>query len=33
MGMVCSMNRERSNAYMISVGKPEGSRPLGRPKN
>jgi hypothetical protein len=24
------MNREKSNAYKILVGKPEGKRPLGR---
>jgi hypothetical protein len=27
-----STNGERRNAYRIQVGKPEGKRPLGRPK-
>jgi hypothetical protein len=26
------MHREKSNAYMVLVGKPEGKKPLGRPK-
>jgi hypothetical protein len=26
------MNGEEKNAYRILVGKPEGKRPLGRPK-
>jgi hypothetical protein len=30
--MACSMHREKSNAYVVLVGKPEGNRPLGRPK-
>jgi hypothetical protein len=30
-GHVASMG-ERRNAYMILVGKPEGRRPLGRPR-
>jgi hypothetical protein len=30
-GHVAQM-REKSNAYMILVGKPEGKRPLGRPR-
>jgi hypothetical protein len=25
--------QERSNAYKVLVGKPEGNRPLGRPSN
>jgi hypothetical protein len=29
--MRCSTNGDKRNAYMISVGKPEGKRPLGRP--
>jgi hypothetical protein len=29
MGMACSMNGEKRNAYKILVGKPEGKRPLG----
>jgi hypothetical protein len=28
-GRACSMNRGKRNAYRISVGKPEGRRPLG----
>jgi hypothetical protein len=31
MGGACSTNGEKMNAYRISVGKPEGKRPLGRP--
>jgi hypothetical protein len=27
------MNREKRNAYRILVGKPEGKRPLGRPRS
>jgi hypothetical protein len=27
------MDWEKSNAYMIFVGKPEGKRPLGRPRH
>jgi hypothetical protein len=30
MGGACSTNGEKSNAYRILVGKPEGKRPLGR---
>jgi hypothetical protein len=30
--MVCSTNGEKWNAYRILVGKPEGNRPLGRPR-
>jgi hypothetical protein len=30
MGKACSTNGETRNAYRISVGKPEGKRPLGR---
>jgi hypothetical protein len=26
------MNEEKRNAYRILVGKPEGKRPLGRPR-
>jgi hypothetical protein len=29
----CSRNREKKNAYRLLVGKPVGSRPLGRPRN
>jgi hypothetical protein len=32
MGMACSTNGEKRNAYGILVGKPEGKRPLGRPR-
>jgi hypothetical protein len=30
MGMECSTNGEKRNAYRILVGEPEGKRPLGR---
>jgi hypothetical protein len=32
MGRVCSTNGAKRNAYMILVGKPEGKRPLERPR-
>jgi hypothetical protein len=32
MGRACSTNGEKRNAYRILVGKPEGTRPLGRPR-
>jgi hypothetical protein len=32
MGGACSTNGEKMNAYRILVGKPEGRRPLGRPR-
>jgi hypothetical protein len=32
MGRECSTNGENRNAYRILVGKPEGKRPLGRPR-
>jgi hypothetical protein len=32
MGKACSMNGDNRNAYRILVGKPEGRRPLGRPR-
>jgi hypothetical protein len=32
MGRECSTTGETRNAYKILVGKPEGKRPLGRPK-
>jgi hypothetical protein len=32
MGRACSTNGERRNVYRILVGKPEGKRPLGRPR-
>jgi hypothetical protein len=32
MGRTCSMNGAKRNAYRVLVGKPEGKRPLGRPR-
>jgi hypothetical protein len=32
MGGACSTNGEKRNVYRISVGKPEGKRPLVRPR-
>jgi hypothetical protein len=32
MGGACSTNGEKRNAYGLLVGKPEGKRPLGRPR-
>jgi hypothetical protein len=32
MGRAGSTNGEKRNAYRILVGKPEGNRPLGRPR-
>jgi hypothetical protein len=32
MGRACSTNGEKRDAYMILVGKPEGKRPLKRPR-
>jgi hypothetical protein len=32
MGGVCSMNGVNRNAYRILVGKPEGKRPLEKPR-
>jgi hypothetical protein len=32
MGGPCSTNGEKKNAYRLLVGKPEGKRPLGRPR-
>jgi hypothetical protein len=32
MGGACSTNGEKRNVYRILVGKPEGNRPLGRPR-
>jgi hypothetical protein len=32
MGRACSTNGAKRNAYRISVGKPKGKRPLGRPR-
>jgi hypothetical protein len=33
MGRACSTNGEKRNAYRILVGKPEGKRPLGKPRH
>jgi hypothetical protein len=32
MGRACSTNGEKRNEYRILVGKPEGKRPLRRPR-
>jgi hypothetical protein len=32
MGGACSTNGGERNAYRLLVGKPEGNRPLGRPR-
>jgi hypothetical protein len=32
MGRAYSTHGEKKNAYKISVGKPEGKRPVGRPR-
>jgi hypothetical protein len=32
MGGACSTNGEKRNANRLLVGKPEGKRPLGRPR-
>jgi hypothetical protein len=32
MGRACGTNGEKRNMYRILVGKPEGKRPLGRPR-
>jgi hypothetical protein len=32
MGRACNTNGKKRNAYRILVGKPEGRRPLGRPR-
>jgi hypothetical protein len=32
MGRACAMNGEKRNAYKLLVGKPEGKRPLGKPR-
>jgi hypothetical protein len=32
MGGACSTHRENRNVYRLLVGKPEGTRPLGRPR-
>ena len=33
MGGACSAYGERTGVYRILMGKPEGKRPLGRPRN
>jgi hypothetical protein len=33
MGRACSTYGEKSNAYSILVGKPEGKTPVGRPRH
>jgi hypothetical protein len=33
MGGPCSTKGEKRNAYKLLMGKPEGKRPLGRPKH
>jgi hypothetical protein len=33
MGRACSMNRDNRNTHRILVGKPEGKRPLARPRS
>jgi hypothetical protein len=33
MGRACSTNGDKWNAYRILLGKPQGNRPLGRPRN
>jgi hypothetical protein len=32
MGRPCNTNGEKRSAYRLLVGKPEGKRPLGRPR-
>jgi hypothetical protein len=32
MSRACSTNWKKRNAYKMMVGKPEGKRPLGRPR-
>jgi hypothetical protein len=33
MDKACSRHREKRNTYRIVVGKPEGKRPIGRPRH
>jgi hypothetical protein len=33
MGRPCNTNGAKRNAYRLWVGKPEGKRPLGRPRH
>jgi hypothetical protein len=32
VGRICGTNGEEGNMYRLLVGKPEGKRPLGRPR-
>jgi hypothetical protein len=32
IGRTCSRHRERKNTYRVLVGKPEGKKPVGRPR-
>jgi hypothetical protein len=32
VGRACNTNGEKKNTYRILVGKPDGKRPLGRPR-
>jgi hypothetical protein len=32
MGRACSTDGAKKDAYMLLVGKPEGKRPVGRPR-
>jgi hypothetical protein len=32
VGGTCGTNREKRNVYRLLVGKPEGKKPLGRPR-
>jgi hypothetical protein len=33
MGRACSTHKEKRNAYLVLVGKPEGEKLLGRPRH
>jgi hypothetical protein len=33
LGRTCITNGEKRNAYRVLLGKPEGKRPLGRPRH
>jgi hypothetical protein len=33
VGGICSTNGEKGNAFKLSVRKPDGKRPLGRPRH
>jgi hypothetical protein len=33
VGGTCGTNGEKKNVYRLLVGKPEGKRPLGRPRH